>query len=156
MAEDRKKPEQNFAAVEFQNFATDYHTWGCPVFVLDPPLKGGPIGLPKWEPRARNGLYIGHLILHAGSLALLLNIRTGHVSPQYHAVFDNTFSNVEHMRKGLIPGNWENLVEEHSELSAQEISFLPKSGILTNPQACPYLWRPGKKTYWIQFPKICL
>ena len=26
----RKTPEQKFADVEFQNFPTDYHTWGCP------------------------------------------------------------------------------------------------------------------------------
>ena len=32
--EDRKSPEQKFSSVEFQIFFTDYHTWGCPVFIL--------------------------------------------------------------------------------------------------------------------------
>ena len=50
MDEDRKTPEQKFSDVEFEIFVTDYHTWGCPIFVLESPLQGGP--LPKWEPRA--------------------------------------------------------------------------------------------------------
>jgi len=29
----------------------DYHTWGCPVYVLDEKLQSGSIGTPKWEPR---------------------------------------------------------------------------------------------------------
>ena len=35
-------------------------------------------------------------------------------------VFDNTFSTVDHMRKGTLPGNWKKLVEDHSEIAAQE------------------------------------
>jgi len=30
------------------------HTWGCPVYVLDPRLKDGK-KIPKWEPRSRRG-----------------------------------------------------------------------------------------------------
>ena len=41
-------------------------------------------------------------------MALVLNIRTGHVPPQYYVVFDDIFSTVEHMRKVIVPGNWKN------------------------------------------------
>ena len=53
-------------------------------------------------------------------MALLLNAIIGHVYPQYHVFFDDTFSTVEHMRKGKVPVNWENLVKDPSELAKQE------------------------------------
>ena len=80
MDEDRKTPEQKFSGVEFQNFPTVYDTWGCPVFILEAPLQVVPAGLPKWKPRERTGLYLGHSPFNAGSVALLLNTRTGHAS----------------------------------------------------------------------------
>ena len=52
-------------------------------------------------------------------MALVLNTKTGHVYPQYHVVLDDIFSTMEHMRNGTVTGNWENLVEEHSELATQ-------------------------------------
>ena len=54
---------------------------------------------------ARTGVYLGNSPFHAGSVSLVLNNRTGHVSPQYHVVFDYTFSTMEDMRKGAVPGN---------------------------------------------------
>eukprot|EP00957_Ditylum_brightwellii_P059833 4541964-Ditylum_brightwellii.AAC.1 len=63
----------------------DYHSWGCPIFVLDSRLQSGQgIGPPKWDPRAQAGVYLGHSPVHAGNVALVLNLKTGHVSPQYH------------------------------------------------------------------------
>ena len=117
MDENRKTPEKKFSGVDFQIFPADYHTWVCPVFIIKAPPQGGPTGLPKWEPMVITGVYIGHFPFHAGSVALVLNTRTGHVSPQYHMVFGDTFSTVEHMRKGRVPVNWKNLIEDHSELA---------------------------------------
>ena len=59
-------------------------------------------------------------------MALVLNTRTGNVSPQYHVVFDDALSTVEHIRKETFPGNWKNLVEENSELAMQENFTLEK------------------------------
>ena len=36
----------------------DYHTWGCPVYVLDPSLQSGK-KLPRWKPRSRLGVFMG-------------------------------------------------------------------------------------------------
>ena len=110
MEEDGNTPEHKFYGVEFQNLPTDYHTWGYLVFVLEDPLQGGPTGLPKWETRARTSVYIGHYPFHAGSVALVLNTRTRHVSPQYYVVFGNTLYTVEHMSKGTFPRNLEKLI----------------------------------------------
>ena len=41
-------------------------------------------------------------------------------------VFDDTFSTMEHMRKGKIPGNSKNLVEEHSDIATEEKFTLAK------------------------------
>ena len=81
-----------------------YHTLFCPVYVLDARLQtaGGP-GPPKWEPRSRIGVYLGHSPFHAGSVALVWNPTTGHVSPQYHVVFDDDFTTVPYMASGTIP-----------------------------------------------------
>ena len=51
-----------------------FHTLFCPVYVLDSRLHSaaGP-GPPKWEPRSRIGVYLGHSPFHAGSVALVFN-----------------------------------------------------------------------------------
>ena len=82
--------------------------------------------LSKWEPTGRSGVYLGHYNFHSGSVELVLNIITGYISPQYHVVFFKHFSTVYHTRKGTLPGNWENLVEEYSDLDTQEKFTLEK------------------------------
>ena len=94
-----------FSGVGFQFFPTYFHTWGFHAFVQEVPLQRVPARMPKWEPSVRTRIYLRHSPFHAGSVALILNNRTGNVSPQYHVVFDDTFSTVEHMRKGAVPGN---------------------------------------------------
>ena len=126
MGEDRKSPDQKFPSVKFQLCPTEYHTWGCLVFILKFPLHGSPEGLPKWEPRARTGVYLEQSPFHAGTVDLLLNTRTGHVSPQNHVVFDETLSTVEHMSKVTVPLNWKNLIKEHSDIAIKENFTLAK------------------------------
>ncbi|KAG7368580.1 reverse transcriptase RNA-dependent DNA polymerase [Nitzschia inconspicua] len=67
--------------------------WGCPAYVLDPKLQDGK-KLPKWNPRSRRGMYLGISPSHSSSVGRILNLRTGHVSPQYHVVYDELFSTV--------------------------------------------------------------
>ena len=125
--------------MELQISPTDYHTWVSPIFVLEYPLKGGPAGRPKWEPMAKNGVYLGQSTLNTGSVALVLNTRTGHVLPQYHVVVDDKFSTVEHMKKVTVPGNWKNLMEEHLELDIQENFTLAKDLHLNEYSSMPLL-----------------
>ena len=98
----------------------DFHTFGCPVFVLDHRLQGGLGGPPKWDPRARVGIYLGRSPCHAGNVALVLNPRTGHMSPQYHVVFDDDFTTVSSMREGVVPPSWAALVRLSSECPTRE------------------------------------
>ena len=76
--------------------------------------------MPKWEPRSRMGIYIGHSPSHAGSFTLVLNPRTRHVSPQYHVIYDENFTTVSCMSKGQVPSNWAQLVKDSSELVTTE------------------------------------
>ncbi|KAL7470955.1 hypothetical protein ACHAXS_011261 [Conticribra weissflogii] len=113
-------PLSRFANVDCQVFVRDFHTWGCPVFVLDGRLQSDPKGVPKWEPRCRVGIYVGHSPVHAGSVALVLNPTTGHISPQFHVVLDDTFSTVPYMRDQTVPPHWAELVRNSTELATDE------------------------------------
>ena len=69
------------------------HVWGCPVYVLEPTLQDGK-KIPKWNPRARLGMFVGFSNAHSSLVPLVLNVVTGKISPQYHVVFDDKFSTV--------------------------------------------------------------
>ena len=86
------------------------------MYVLDTRLQSsGGAGPPKWEPRSRIGVYLGHLPFHSGNVALVWNTTTGRVSPQYHVVFDDNFTTVPYMKASTLPPNWQELIEHSSE-----------------------------------------
>ena len=60
-------------------------------------------------------------------MALVLNPKTGLVSPQFHVVFDNDFTTVPHLRKGTVPPNWAKLVANSREKSTNEFYDLSKT-----------------------------
>ena len=86
-------PEMKFSqAIASSVKLKNYHTFGCPVYILDSRLQdAGGAGPPKWDPRSRLGIYLGHSPSHAGSVALVLNPKTGLISPQFHVVVDDDF-----------------------------------------------------------------
>ncbi len=90
----------------------DYHTLGCPVYVLD--------SRSKWEPCSQIGVYLGHSPMHAGSVALVLNPQTGHVLPQFHDIFDNNFIIVPHTRDSTIPPTWNEMYKNSDKLATNE------------------------------------
>ena len=63
---------------------------------------------------------MGHLPYHAGSVALVFNPHTGQVSPQYHIVFDDTFSTVPYMDAGMVPPHWEDLLWHSTKKATNE------------------------------------
>ena len=102
------------------------HTFGCPVYVLKDGLQTAGSQIPKWDPRARLGIYLGHSPCHAGSIALVMNPRTLHVSPQFHVVYDDDFTTVPSMRSGDIPDNWKDLVATSNKIlqdSTDDVAF---------------------------------
>jgi hypothetical protein len=69
------------------------HVFGCPVYVLDAALQDGK-KIPKWNPRARLGLFLGFSDVHSSQVPMVLNVATGKVLPQFHVIFDNKFETV--------------------------------------------------------------
>ena len=75
------------------------HVFGCPVYVLEPKLQDGK-KIPKWSPRARLGMFLGFSTLHSSLVPLVLNVKTGKISPQYHVIFDDKFETVPSLSDG--------------------------------------------------------
>ena len=74
----------------------------CPVYVLKNKLQAGQ-PFDKWASRARLGVYLGRSPIHARSIALVLNIATGRVSPQFHVKFDPSFATVNVAEGNHVP-----------------------------------------------------
>jgi hypothetical protein len=55
-------------------------------------------------------------------VALVFNPRTGRVSPQYHVVFDDTFSTVPFMDNDMVSPHWADL-HKHSTKRATDEEF---------------------------------
>ena len=69
------------------------HVFGCPVYVLDAALQDGK-KIPKWNSHARLGLFLGFSDSHSSQVPLVLNTKTGKISPQFHVIFDDKFATV--------------------------------------------------------------
>ena len=118
--EDGLSPLNRFTGTTVRSDLRQFHPFGCPVFVLSAGLQSVGSSIPKWDPRARAGIYLGHSPCHAGSVALVLNPHTLRVSPQFHIVFDDEFSTVPFMQNGEIPPHWNELVRCASVLATDE------------------------------------
>ena len=69
--------------------------FGCPAYVLKVELQGRMGIHPKWDARSRAGIYLGQSPIHNRNVALVLNIHTRYVSPQFHFKFDKSFRTVQ-------------------------------------------------------------
>jgi hypothetical protein len=56
------------------------------------------------------GLYVGRSPSHAANVTLIFNPRTGHVSPQFHIIFDDDFTTVPYLGSSQVPPFWVDLV----------------------------------------------
>jgi hypothetical protein len=79
-------PEEIFTGIKHTSRLSDFHPFGCPIFILDPSLQQGN-KVPRWKPRSRVGVYLGPSPEHASTVPLVLSTTTGLVSPQFHVVF---------------------------------------------------------------------
>ncbi len=78
----------------------------CPAYVLDSKLQKGE-SIDKWKARATLGIYIGRSPIHARSVALVLNLKTGRVSPQFHVQFDPSFGSVMEQGANVPKSLWQ-------------------------------------------------
>ena len=87
-------PIELFSEVAVRPKLKHYHAFGCPTYILDKDLQAQK-SLPKWQSRARLGMYLGTSPNHSRSMSLVLNPRTGHVSPQFHVKHDEFFETID-------------------------------------------------------------
>jgi hypothetical protein len=114
-----QSPLELFARVKVRPKLTDFHQFGCPVYVLSAPLQAGKTQ-PKWIERARVGIYLGLSPSHATSVSLILNPITGLVSPQFHCVYDDDFATVAH--DAAFSGLWRQSVSNFLPTSFSDYS----------------------------------
>jgi hypothetical protein len=88
-------PLQVFSRTDIDVNPRHWIPFGSPVYVLSPKLQGSVRIMNKWESRAKLGIYLGRSPMHVRSVALVLSLSTGLVSPQYHdVVFYSSFKTV--------------------------------------------------------------
>ena len=90
---DGKSAASVFSRTDVSPKIGSFRPFGCPVYALSNQLAAGQ-SIPKWYKRARVGVYLGQSPQHARSVALVLNVKTGLVSPQFHVAFDDMFETV--------------------------------------------------------------
>lgn len=106
---DGTSPINRFSGINVDINLKDFHTFGCPVYSLDSNLASGK-SIPHWSPRSQLGIYLGQSPRHARNCSLVLNLKTGHVSPQFHVSHDDFFETVRDSTGNSIPvSNWQSL-----------------------------------------------
>ena len=93
--------------------------FGCPTYVLDARLQDGK-KIPKWHPRARTGMFLGFSGEHSSLVGLVLNIKTGHISPQFHVVYDERFETVASDKKVDLTETWIDLWQNSREFYLED------------------------------------
>jgi len=88
-----KSPLQVFTATSVDVNHRHWNPIFCAAYVLAGPLQTTGIQ-DKWRERSTPGVHLGPSPLHSFSVALVLNLKTGRVSPQFHVALDPTFSTV--------------------------------------------------------------
>ena len=99
----KRSPVEIFTKTAVMPEPKHWRPFGCPVYVLDNALQNAGGIHHKWKERARVGIYLGRSPFHARSVALVMNINTGRVSPQFHVQFDPGFQTVKKAFGGRSP-----------------------------------------------------
>ena len=71
--------------------------WGTPLYVLDP------------EKRSTTGIFMGFSLFRSSTISLSLNLTTGTVSPQFHAVHDKFFNTTPSFGDSDMSALWDEL-----------------------------------------------
>jgi Reverse transcriptase (RNA-dependent DNA polymerase)/GAG-pre-integrase domain len=128
-----ESPIEKFSTCKILPNVHDDHPFGCPVYVLDGGLQG--LGqISKWASRSRLAVYLGHSSQHSQTVALVLSIKTGLVSPQFHTRFDDTFETIRNDRHQP-KSQWQVMCGfEREPLSVPSILHDPEGSIIPNSE----------------------
>jgi hypothetical protein len=85
-----RTPNEVVSGINIAAETRHHHTFGCPVYVAATQIQAGK-SLPAWMSRAKVGINLGISPTHVRSVALVLSLKTGLVSPQFHVKHDDLF-----------------------------------------------------------------
>jgi hypothetical protein len=118
-----RTPLESFSSTPVRPQVLSFHPPFCPTYVLHNWLQGGGKRPNKWVRRSRVAVYMGFSPRHARSVALVLGLTTGYLSPQFHLKFDDFFETVQDS-KSRPPSKWQFLAR-----------FISKPGVPNVPKA---------------------
>jgi hypothetical protein len=93
-------PLELFTGTRISAEVRNHHTFGCPAYILANELQENK-SLPAWLSRARVGVNLGISPTHARSVALVLSLKTGLASPQFHVKHDDLFETTQRKKGGF-------------------------------------------------------
>eukprot|EP00957_Ditylum_brightwellii_P162575 12379950-Ditylum_brightwellii.AAC.2 len=114
------------------------HVWGFPAYFLDPTLQDGK-RLPKWNPWKCHGQFLGWSNQHTSSVALIMNLYTRLISPQFHTVMDDWFTTIACMdnwdpvTNGDLPDLAVKWLSEHEIEQCQQTRWYKTGALLPVP-----------------------
>ena len=80
-------------------------------------------GDPKLTPISRQIVYLVISPHQAGSVVLVLNIKTGYISPQFHIFFDDDFKTTTARITNKLSENWDDTFKNYCEIPQEEFQF---------------------------------
>ena len=84
---------ERFSSTKGHARVKQFPNFGFHCFICDHKLCQKKL-IPKWTPKSRHAVYHGISPQHAGSVALVLNFKTGYISPKFHIIFDDDFTTI--------------------------------------------------------------
>ena len=94
---EQRSPMEIFSNTMVASNPKHWKPFGCHVYVLDNDLQDRH-PFHKWKHRVRVGIYIGMSPQHGRNVALVLDIETALVSPQFRVTFDPNFETVKDVK----------------------------------------------------------
>mmetsp|Transcript_41992 Transcript_41992/g.101184 ORF Transcript_41992/g.101184 Transcript_41992/m.101184 type:complete len:1373 (+) Transcript_41992:2978-7096(+) len=127
LAKYEESPISKMAQVEVEPNLSHFHPFGAPVYVLEESLQAKH-SHNKWTDRARVGIFLCHSPNHAANVPLILNTKTGLVSPQFHCIYDDAFDTCK--RDNHFTSAWQRKARLHlDEKKKKEITTIPSTNL---------------------------
>ena len=133
-------PWRSFQSQQHIYYSKKSPHMGLPSYCFGLKILGKFIWTTQVGSGSRTWKYLVHSPFNVGSVALVQNPKTGHVSPQFHVGFDDELPTVTIMREVINPPNWTDPVQHISQNGA--LKYIDLKDIWFNP----YFEEDNRKT----------
>ena len=96
---------ETLSEIEDNITPSNFYIWYFLVYILEAVNQSEGIGTPKFDSISHVGIYLDCSPYYGDTVALVLNMTLGLVSPQYHVVFDNKLSTMSYLKLSMLPPN---------------------------------------------------